>query len=223
MFILPIISTLSILLPSGMVFFTFKSNDNHLKYIRLVVLISLLCEITSFAYINLCDYLHIPDEEKNNMFVFHFYVFAETIILTFYFRAFSQSTLVRSLYLIIATLFVLFYIFDLIFLETITDYPAISSMLRCIMVILFSIIFFIQTFLKSEIINLFLYPHFWMVSGLLLFYSGTFFMNIVGDLVIKENNLGFDIYAIHSYLNIFLNIIYTITLWLGSRRLVLAQ
>lgn len=217
------ISSYSILLPGGMVFLSLKHSFRELNYIRLIVLLALICEITTFTYINFCDLLHVPNEERNNMFVFHFFVLAETIILSIYFRTFTQNQKLRFLYLIIALVFSIFYAIDLTFWESIKEYPAISSTVKCILVILFCITFFIQLFQKSEVINLLEYPHFWMVSGLLLFYSGTFFMNIVGDLVIKENDIGFDIYAIHSYLNIFLNIIYTITLWLGSRRLVLAR
>jgi fatty-acid desaturase len=86
-----------------------------------------------------------------------------------------------------------------------------------------SIAFFINIFQQSTIVNLLEYPGFWLVSGLLLYFAGTFFMNIVGQVVLYEKVLGFDVYDIHSFLNIFLNIIYTIALWMSSRRLISAQ
>ena len=223
MFGLHFISTLSILLPGGMVFLRIKHLDRQLVLIKALVLVALLCELITYGYIFICDWIGVIDSAKNNMFVFHFFILCETTILIFYFRSFLRNLMQRRIYVLLAILFLLFHITDLITWETLKDFPSIPSTIECILLILLSIVFFIRLFHESEIINLIKYPHFWMVSGLLLFFAGTFFMNIVGDLAIKENNLGFDIYAIHSYLNIFLNIIYTITLWLGSRRLVLAQ
>lgn len=215
------ISVYSILLPGGMAFYTLTRRlDTHLKWVKAIVLIALFCELVTFVYIN---WLNISEKEKNNMFVFHFFILAETVILILYFRSFLRNRTQKIIYFLLMTFFIGFHVLDLIKWESIKDFPSIPSTIECILLILLSILFFIRLFNESDIINLVTYPHFWMVSGLLLFFAGTFFMNIVGNLTIKENNLGFNIYDIHSYLNIFLNIIYTITLWLGSRRLVLAR
>jgi hypothetical protein len=46
------------------------------------------------------------------------------------------------------------------------------------------------------------------------------FQNILTDTYQTTELIQFNIYDIHSYLNIFLNIIYTIVLWMANRELI---
>lgn len=181
-----------------------------------------LLEFISYAYLE--KWFHnIPDEKMNNRFMLHLNTFFETVLLILYFRTFFKKPSIRWFYVGLVVSFVLFHILDLLFIESYLDFPTVPRTTECALIMLLILTFFVNLFYESSVLNLIGFPHFWMVSGFLLFFAGTFFMNIVGNLSTEEERVGFYIYDIHSYLNIFLNIIYTITLWLGSRRLVLAR
>lgn len=157
------------------------------------------------------------------MFVLHIFTFCEGILLILYFRSFFNKEWVKKSFIALFVGFAGIAISDIIFWESLDEFPAITRTIECVIIMILSILFFINLFQQSSVSNLIQYNHFWLASGLLLFFAGTFFMNIVGSLVIHKNNLGFNIYDIHSFLNIFLNIIYTIALWMSSRRLISEQ
>ncbi len=214
------ISTYSILLPSGMVFWGLRKFDQSIDLIRILVLSTLILDSINVYYVS--DYC-IVDGQKNNMFLFHIFTFFEAILLILYFRNFFHLNWIRKILLALSGAFSALVFLNIFLWESLDQYPSITRSLECILIIILSIIFFVYLFQKSLVTNLILYPHFWLVSGLLLFFAGTFFMNIVGSLVINQNDLSFNVYHIHSILNIFLNIIYTIALWMSSRRLISAQ
>ena len=215
MIILAIISLFTILLPCGMVFFRWKLDKSTIP-IRVLVLITLILD--SIIY-----YYFVTGQNKNNMFLFHAFTFFEMILLFLYFRTFFQQIWAKNALIVLLILFALIAIINPLYWESLDEFPSITRTIECILIMILSILFFLNLFQQSNITNLLQYSHFWLVSGLLLFFAATFFMNIVGSLVINQNNLGFNVYDIHSFLNIFLNIIYTIALWMSSRRLISAQ
>ncbi len=216
MILLSIISLFTILLPSGMVFYQWKSTDIATRPIRLLLIITLILD--SIIY-----YYFITGQNKNNMFLFHVFTFLEMILLILYFRSFFRQNWIRRMFFVLLLLFSVMVVLNIFYWESLDDFPSIPRTIECVVVMILSILFFINLFQQSTVSSLMRYNHFWLVSGLLLFFAGTFFMNIVGSLVINKNDLGFNVYDIHSFLNIFLNIIYTIALWMSSRRLISAQ
>ena len=214
------ISTYSILLPSGMVFFRWKRSDISITIIRIHILFTLALDAFSEYYISdLC----IVDGQKNNMFLFHIFTLCEGVLLILYFKTLFQQKWFRNTLLTLLLSFSAIAFLNVWLWEPLDHYPSIPRMLECILMMVLAIVFFTNVFQQSAVTNLIEYPHFWMVSGLLLYFAGTFFMNIVGPFVLDTKKLGFDVYDIHSVLNIFLNIIYTIVLWMGSRRLISEQ
>ncbi len=214
------ISLYSILLPSGMVFFSWKRSDTATTIIRILILFTLVLDLFSEYYIS---ELYISKTQKNNMFLFHIFTLCEGILLTLYFRSFFHLKWVRNIFNILLISFPILVFINLKFWEPLDHYPSIPRMIECILMMVLSIIFFMNVFQQSTITNLIEYPHFWLASGLLLYFAGTFFMNLVGQIVLNTKKLGFDVYDIHSFLNIFLNIIYTIALWMSSKRLISEQ
>ena len=208
MIILSYVSLFSILLPSGMVFFTWNKLSYSLKIICGFILLTLTLEIIAER---------LNASGINNYVIFHLFTFAGSIFLMLYYHSLIQNKIYRNLALIIIISFLLFSIISIIFWVSLNAHPSMVRYIECILQMVLCLFFFADLFKKSEVKKLLYYPHYWMVSGFLLYFSGTFFMNIVGDIEIVPDQLGFDVYIIHSILNIFLNIIYTIVLWLGSK------
>jgi hypothetical protein len=213
------ISTYSILLPSGMVFIPNRNHDKSIYLIKILIIVNLVLNLFNEYYIS--NYYKSAD--KNNMFLFHFFTLCEGVLLLLYFRSFYFEKMIRFVFFTLLIAFSSLVFINLFFFEPIREYPSITRSIECTLIMILCLSFFVRLFKQSDISNLLQYSHYWMVSGFILYFAGTFFMNIVGQLVLQKNNLGFNVYDIHSILNIFLNIIYTIALWMSSRRLISAQ
>ena len=208
MVILAYVSLFSILLPSGMVFFTWNKLSHSLKIICGFILLTLILEIIAER---------LNAYGINNYVIFHLFTFGGSIFLMLYYRSLIQNKVFRNLVLIILIAFLLFSIISDIFWVSLNAHPSMVRYTECIIQMVLCLFFFVDLFQKSDVKNLIYYPHYWMVSGFLLYFSGTFFMNLTGDIAVMTKQMGFNGYFIHSILNIFLNIIYTIVLWLGSK------
>lgn len=202
------ISLLSILLPGGMVFLSWKKHLTPLRIISVFILFTLVLEFVA-------KYYHW--QGKNNLFLFHLFTTGETIFLFLYFRATYEKIQVKRILETVLLLFLALSVWNIVNREPLNVYPSTQRYTECILMMVLSIYFFVELFQKSQVTNLIHYPHYWLVSGFLLYFAGTFFLNIVGEIAITTDKLGFSAYDIHSVLNIFLNVIYTTVLWMSKR------
>jgi hypothetical protein len=201
---------LSILLPGGMVFFRWSRIRGAYTFIGAIVIFTMVMETVTYMFKLM---------GTNNMPLFHLYTYGEAIFIAlYYYRIYSQRK-IRQVYLVMLTAFLTFSVVALIVQQNLYDFNSLQRSVECIWMIILALIFYSDLFNESNVPNLLKYPHYWLVSGLLLYFAGTFFLNIVGQIAVTTHRLGYEAYDIHSVLNIFLNIIYTIVLWMGSRAL----
>jgi hypothetical protein len=153
----------------------------------------------------------------NNLALFHLFTLIECIFIIFYFGTLLERKTDKWLLSITLFLFIVFSIWNVLKQESLDTYPSNQRVAECILIMLLCMYFFWDLFRKSQIPDLISYPHYWLVSGFLLYFAGTFFLNIVGKIAITTDKLGFYAYNIHSILNIFLNVIYTTVLWMSKR------
>jgi hypothetical protein len=198
-----------------MVFFSWRRLSLELKVICIFIIFSILLEaVTTYLRLNLL----------NNLPYFHIFTWVENILLSSYFYMIYQKKIARMTVVSVALLFILFWLVGAIsYPESLYMMPRDSRMTECVIMMIFCIYFYFELFLDSRMVNLTRYPHYWLVSGFLLYFAGTFFLNLVGDMAIDMAQLGFYGYDIHSILNIFLNLIFTLTLWIGRKASISAQ
>jgi hypothetical protein len=208
------ISLFSILLPSGMVLFRWPRLPLSLKFIGIFILIKLILEFTAEFYLR---------QDTNNMFILHIYTFVEHIFLILYFRSLYEQKIVKHVLTGLMVAFLSFSVINVLKWEPLDTLPSTQRSIECIIGMLLGLYFFIDLFQKSNVTNLARYPHYWLVSGFLLYFAGTFFLNIVGDVAITTNQLSYDAYDIHAVVNTILNIIFTIVLWMGNKALTSEQ
>lgn len=204
------ISLYSILLPSGMVFLLWRRLRLPYRIIAAFVLLTLCMETISYV---------LYQQGVNNMFIFHIYTYVEAIMVVSYFVSIYRGQRLRWLYIGLLAAFLLFSLFDSVYFERLGHYNSIQRAVECIWAVILFFIFYIELFNKSVVTNLSSYPHYWMTSGFLLYFAGTLFMQIIADTYLSTDLIAYNVWSIHSILNIFLNIIYTIVLWMGSREL----
>lgn len=180
------------------------------KILSILVFFTLVMEILVYTFYSL---------GINNMLLFRLYTYVEAALLIIYYRSILKTPRQQHFCLFMISAFLLFSVVNLFpwNWENFMHHNSIQRGAECIWAIVLFIVFYISVFNDAVVINLLRYPHFWMISGFLLYFAGTMFQNILTDTYQTTELIQFNIYDIHSYLNIFLNIIYTIVLWMASR------
>lgn len=105
-------------------------------------------------------------------------------------------------------------ILDIAYFESIWTLNSIPRMIQGLSMIALSIAFFYKIFNDVETYQLLRYPYFWLYAGWLIYFSGTFFLFVYS----YKTGMTITYPIIHSVLYIFLNLVYTYVLWLGSRK-----
>lgn len=72
-------------------------------------------------------------------------------------------------------IFLLFYIVNLLFLQGVTNFNYISYLVGCFLLMINACIFFLELISRSESEGFFKQQLFWVTSGILVFFTGSFF------------------------------------------------
>jgi len=192
-----------------MVFFCWKRIA--LPYRILCVLVLLTLAMEGLGYFLLLKGI-------NNMPLFHFYTYVEAILIAIYYYFVYHGRRIRWVYPGLLALFLIFSFINVLFNEQLTHFNSLQRSVECIWVLMLALLFFVDLFNRSEVPDLIRYPHYWMTSGFLLYFAGTLFFSMVGDIYLSSDKVGFNVFDIHSGLNIFLNLMYTTVVWMASGR-----
>lgn len=185
--------------------YLFNKLQKAFKYLSAFLVFTMLMQIMA-TYLNLHGY--------HNLFLFHLYTPIEFIIFSTIFYSISERQPEKNLILYLCISFVVFCIINAFFIESLDSFNSIARGIEGMLAICICIYFFYQLFISETTIDLLKYSFFWLFSGWLIYFSGTFFLYIYFN---KSGTT--PTYAIiHSILYIFLNLVYTYVLWLGSRK-----
>lgn len=184
----------------------FKRQQKVLKILSTFLILMLAIQFV-VMYLNL--------NRINNLFLFHLYTPIEFGLLSIILSLINSRKKTKLIINGICILFILFCIFSALFIEPLSAFNSIARGIEGVLAIVLSIYFFYALFNDDDTKDLLKYPYFWLFSGWLIYFSGTFF------LFMYANNQGIATLTypiIHSVLNIFLNLVYIYVLWLGSRK-----
>lgn len=116
-----------------------------------------------------------------NIFQFGFYLY----YLSSIFRLRSAHLISRRILLI----FLLLAVLNLLFYQKISVYNSITYALGCLLVVAFSTYYFFELFKRKDIVVLTREPAFWIVTGLLFYYSCTFPLMSSANFVLNTSEL----------------------------------
>lgn len=152
----------------------------------------------------------------NNIYLLHLHTPIEFYCVLFVTASVIGTNIISKILIFLAVIFTLFCLIDAMWIETLQNFNFFPRGLEGLIIISTCSFFFYRLFVAEETVDLLKYPYFWLFGGWLIYFSGTFF------LFIYKQNAGFTLTfpVIHSILNIFLNLVYTYTLWLDSRKLI---
>lgn len=183
-----------------------RKTKKTLGILSVFLVLNVIIEIVAFL---------ISEYSINNMFVFHIHTVIEFAFVVWVALKIIKPVRATEIAIILPAAFLVFSIIDAFYIENLDSLNSLPRGIEGLIVIAISVFFFYRLFNSEENFDLLKYPYFWLFSGWLIYFSGTFF------LFIYNNMAGFTITfpVIHSVLNILLNLVFTYTLWLGSRKL----
>ena len=142
-----------------------------------------------------------------------------TIFETLFFTLFFRKILPKSSKLVFEIIMVLFILFSLYDVKnsTVSQFDSTSTALECILFISFSIIYFYDCISK---VDGFVYdlPEFWVVFGIMIYFSGNFFIFIFAQNNLNENSFKKTFNTINALSSIIENIMFLIAFILAKRK-----
>jgi hypothetical protein len=210
---LNIISSISGILPVLAAIYNYKHLDKVLKIAALFFLVSSvfdwMLELTKLVM-------------TNNLPFTHFFCFISICFFAaIYYYAFFNPVF-KKIVLILAAIVFLIAIYNVIFIESIWQFPSISMTVLSVLVIFFSLAYFYQLLNRQEFIHIEKQGLFWINAGVLLYFSINLFLFMLLAKIIAYKHEQ-DYFIIHIIVNIIANVLYTIGLLCKPQKMTLYQ
>jgi hypothetical protein len=202
------LSAISVALPCIVAGVTFYWQNKTLRKLSVFIFATLSLEMAAIA----CSYYH-----QNNMWIFHIYTLLEVVFAALIYHDILNDWK-RKLVIALLIVFLVFSLLNIIFFERLEEFNTNQRFLGGITIIIYSLIYFVQIFKEANIDRIERHAYFWLNSSYLIYFAGTLFLFILTKniLAVEASNY----WNLHSVLNILLNLGYTITLWMGARKLI---
>ena len=201
------LSALSILFPVILGAISFQLLPNSFKILSIYVFISCIMEIwTTTLFL----------KEMNNLFLFHIHTYVEITSIAAILLVVSKKKFNKWF---IGSTYIGFIVTSLFFYwngDSVDFFNSKQRIIETIIIIGWLVVFFQELLHHDKNPFIELNPHFIWGSGLFIYFSGTLVLTTFSDVLNQEYFV--TVWSIHSILNIFLNIIYTIVIW-KSRKL----
>jgi hypothetical protein len=147
-----------------------------------------------------------------NLPVANVYGLLEGLLFLFFF--YQKLPDYRSAIRIASILFLLLYLADIIFITELVVFNAYSRTLEAAMLIILSVLFFLTLFQKETDIFIDNNAEFWIVVGVLVYFSGAFFSFLLStDILSVSPDRFYSSWILHNVSNLIKNIIFAISLW----------
>ncbi len=183
---------------------------------RLPLALKLLFGLTIYSAVSNIITASLAYNTINNMPFFHLYAWIEMIILFFIFWNILHSKKKKLAVVIIAIALIALSIVNLLFIERHWQFNGNQLYAEGLVMIFFSLLYFVQIFQEMKIKRMEDHPYFWMCSCMLIYFAGNLFLFIVMGKYGRALNTDYWM-ILHSSLMLLLNIGYTLTLWKGTR------
>ncbi len=176
----------------------------YLKIFPFFLLISLIVELIGLYAIYIL-------KKKSNLFIHNPFTAFEFVFYMWLLRAIIRNKLVKNILLVLLLLYPIGAGINIYFFQGVNGFHSITYALGCLLIITFSSFYFFELFLIPEPVSLLIEPAFWICTGLLFFYSCTFplfgLSNIVTSLPrIIINNIEIIINILNSLLYLMFSI-----------------
>lgn len=200
------ITTSSTLLPALLALLLFKKQNAPLKYLSYLLWVATLVEIAAYF---------LAQNQIPNLPLLHVYVIIEFALLGWMYQLYLYRFYPKYLIPVIIVVFTFLSILNSIFVQKIQTFNTYARALENLLLIVFALSFFYKLLKELKVKYLEKKPIFWINTGILIYFSGSLFIFIFSNFLVKRLALNTQMWIIHAFLNIVHNIFYAIGLWLS--------
>jgi len=168
---------ISILLPFITGLFCFKRFDTSLKLFYLYVLYGTVNEVVTFI-------LRRFGLDNTMPFIHLYQIVTFPILVLFYSNLIYKKTLTRFS-IVLISIFELFNLINLVFIQSIYEYPNFTRTIATFVVIVLCIWYFYRVMVEAKIMSLWDEPLIWINGALLIYYSGNLFFTVLFNLILE--------------------------------------
>ncbi|MBN2635037.1 MAG: hypothetical protein JXR61_02120 [Prolixibacteraceae bacterium] len=170
--------TVIILIISAFGIYKFRTFSKELKIILFFVILGAVTELFTDYY---KTYI-----ARNTMPIGHFYYVSSILLLSFFYRSVLAGYIKYWIINTFIILFTIYAIINILFIQSIYDFPNLIGSVGALMLIMFSILFFARIMTEAKIKSLRKEPLVWVNIGALFYYAGSFFYFILFNLNVKN-------------------------------------
>ena len=202
-------SSCSNLLP--LVFFLLFKKNNKEKALRVIFYYILYCILNEI----LIYYLH-GIRVKNDYILFALFTVTEFSFFCFFYKYALPTKFIKKSIIPIWAIFTIFAFVDFFLINQMSAFDSIASGLESIFIILMCIYYLVVQLKGTN--NLFVYStsNFWIIITFLIYLSGTFFLYIMAENMMKTKAFIIQYIVINSAFNILKNILLSIAMLMKS-------
>lgn len=206
-----IFSSLIILLPIILAIKYRKYLSDSLRIISIYLYGSLFLEILCWAIILL------PFLNHRNHWVLNILNIFEFICLSYYFLLITKGVKIKNVIKAVSILSFLIIIISItVNFKEFNKYDDFAHSIVYITLILFVLLNFYEMLYSDEILLLSNYSYFWIASGILIYFSGAFFVTLFGDKILLLKGPLKDYWIIYHILLIIFRVFIAIGLWFSK-------
>jgi len=202
-------SSTSILIPLILAIIQWRKLPVELILIRWILIFSLVVDATSLILMN----FRVNTHPLGNAYLL------VQFTLLFWTYSFFQEKLKAFLKILFCG-YVLFYLVNLIFFQSIFIFNTNSNVVASFILIFLALAYFYKLMHELPSIHVHELPMLWISFAILAYYSGTLFLFLASNYFFRSSNeTARMMWILHNLLNITKNILFAIALWHSYRRL----
>ena len=123
----------------------------------------------------------------NNLFLVHLYVPLKFILFTGAYRHFLKGFISTRILVSVMILFLGYCIYNTIFIQRITEYNSYPRALGGLILAIYAILWYLKSLSRMEFMRLRDEPTVWFNTGMLIYFSGSFFVFILSNQVLFQS------------------------------------
>ena len=112
----------------------------------------------------------------------HLYTLVAFALLCLFYQKVFDNFISKKWFYRLIIFFLVFYTINLLYFETIFEYPSIPSSILAIVIVTFSILYYYKVMVDAKIEELSKEPMVWINTGILIYYTGNLFRYILFNL-----------------------------------------
>ena len=171
--------------------FKIKSKERTVWVIFIYILYYFVHELVSF---------YLQTRDTNFIFnLFALYTIAEfTFISYYYYLVFEGKKAIKRIIIFVVLAFLTFAISNLVFSKNMESWDSFAIGIESLIIILFSAYFLFTKIKTGQSLKIYTTFHFWVAVTFILYFSGTFFFNIMAESMRKNP----DYQTLYRFINI---------------------